>query len=205
MKLVFATLALMSIVLASPSAAASPFKARPVTDTQVQKMLYKFRGSFEAIRGYGEISVAIANASTQDPLFPHVEEGSELTAAILVAVAWWESRFIPSAVGDNGKSFGLFQIQPPSSKINSKMLTVPREAAFVAIDLIRQSIKHCIEKKRDWREALAWYAASSEFGAKHPKIIIQSRRRMETAAALFADVFGLPEERISLMLSQKEE
>lgn len=196
----------MTTALAVPNARASDdFKARPVTETQVLKMLHKFRANNDAIRSFGEIAAAIAKASTEDPLFPHVAEGSEMTAAILVAIAWHESRFQRSAVGDHGRSFGLYQIQPPSAKIDSKMLTVPRSASFVAIDLVRKSIQHCVEKKRNWREALAWYAASSDYGAKHPKIVRQSVVRMETAAAVFADTFGLDDrEQLGKLLSQKD-
>ena len=209
MKLLGSCILLVMLVVSPRTALAEDepqHVARPVTGVQVMKLLYKFRGNDAAIRSYGEISEAIARASTEDPLFPHVAEGSEMTAAILVAVAWHESRFTRDAVGDQGKSFGLYQIQPPSGRVNSKMLTVAREATFIAIGLIRDSIQHCLSKGRDWREALAWYAASSDYGSKHPKIIGQSRTRMMTAAELFTEFFAVErsEERsLGYLLSRK--
>lgn len=180
--------------------------ARAVTGSQVIRMLYKFRANEANIRSYGEISEAIAKAATEDPLFPYVEEGSEMTAAILVSVAWHESMFNRAAVGDHGRSFGLYQIQPPTAKVDSKLLTVARQASFIAIGLIRESIRHCLEQGRDWTEALAWYAASSPYGSKHPKIIKQSEKRMQTAAELFLEFFGARDDdtkTLGYLLSQK--
>jgi len=177
-------------------------RARPETGAQIMKILYKFRASAGAIRSYGEVSEAIAKASTEDPLFPSIAEGSEMTAAILVALAWHESAFVPSVVGDNGRSFGLYQIQPGTAAVKSNLLTLPKTASFIAVDLIRRSVKHCLAKKRDWREGLAWYAASSEYGSAHPKIITQSRIRMEKAAELFLEFFAA-EVPFGRLLSQK--
>jgi hypothetical protein len=156
------------------------------------KMLWIFNAPVTEIRDFGEISEAMAIAATQDPLFPELEEGSRLTAAMLVAVAWHESRFQRSAVGDHGRSFGLYQIQPNTHRIDMKLLTLPRTASLVAIDLMHKSVAWCFKQGRPWREMLAWYAASSDAGARHPKIVQQSVVRMETMAKIYTLVFGKP-------------
>jgi hypothetical protein len=178
--------------------------SRPIPGHKVMALLYKFHASQPAINSYGEISEAIAKASTEDPLFPLVVEGSEMTACILVSLAWHESRFLPTIVGDGGRSFGLYQIQPPTARVDSKLLTLPRDASFVAIDLIRTSIAHTVKAKRDWRHALAWYAASSEEGSRHPVVVSQSHSRMELAAKLFAEFFGAQGKTLDRLLLQKQ-
>jgi hypothetical protein len=193
-RLFCAILLIMSIVLANGSAlAAAPFVAKPVTGSEVMKMLWSFKAPETSQRDFIEISEAIATGSTQDPLFPEIEEGSRLTAAILVALAWHESNFRRSVVGDQGRSFGLYQIQPGVHKVEVKLLTVPRSATLIAIDLIRRSVKWCMANTRPWKHALAFYAASSDAGARHPKIVEQSVVRMETAAKVYLVAFGKPQ------------
>ena len=195
MKKVFAViLMVMSVVLANGQAQAEEHtvKAKPVYGQDVMKMLYTFNAPIAQIRDFGEISEAIALASSHDPIFPYIEEGAQLTAATLVAIAWHESRFQRSAIGDNGRSFGLYQIQPGVHKVDMRLLTLPRTASAVAIDLVRKSAKWCFEHKRPWKEMLAWYAASSDAGAKHPKVIHQSVVRMETMAKVYVAAFGEP-------------
>jgi hypothetical protein len=114
---------------------------------------------------HGEVSEAIAQAANQDPLFPSREDGCFRTAAILVAIAWLGSRFQPTLVGDGGKSFGLYQIQPPSANalgrpITTNMLTNVRDASFVTIDLVRQSMMR--DAARSWEERLSDFCASPE-------------------------------------------
>jgi hypothetical protein len=193
MKFLCAILVFMSIVLQTGSSLAdASFKARVVTGSQVMKMLYTFNAPASEIRDFPEISEAIAIASTHDPILPNIEEGSEITAAMLVALAWHESRFRRSAVGDQGRSFGLYQIQPGVHKVNSNLLTLPRTASAIAIGLMKASVEWCLSHGRPWREALAWYAASSDAGAKHPKIVAQSVERMETMAKVYLVAFGKP-------------
>jgi len=163
-------------------------KAIAITGPLVMKILY-------ALEPYGihhgEVSEAIAQASNQDPLFPSREDGCFRTAAILVAIAWHESRFQPSVVGDNGKSFGLYQIQPPTANalgrpITTNMLTNPRDASFVAVDLVRQSMTHCAS--RPWEERLSWYV-SSRGCPDHPTIVKKSFSRMLLADKIVRDHF----------------
>lgn len=191
-RILCAILIVMSIVLASGSSHAD-FKAKPVTGAEVMKMLWSFKAPEPQQRDFGEISEAIAIGATQDPVFPEIEEGSRLTAAMLVALAWHESNFRRSVVGDQGRSFGLYQIQPGFHKVEVKLLTVPRSATLIAIDLIRRSVQWCMKNNRPWTHALAFYAASSDAGARHPKIVEQSRVRMETAANVYVVAFGKPQ------------
>jgi hypothetical protein len=109
---------------------------------------------------HGEISEAITGAANADPLFPDRFDGCFRTAAILVALAWLTSRFRPNIVGNNGTTFGLYGIRPPASDANGKaittnMLSNPRDASYIAIDLIRESMrKDC---GRTWEERLFGY------------------------------------------------
>jgi hypothetical protein len=137
-------------------------RAVAISGPQVIKILY-------ALDPYnvhhGEVSEAIAQASNQDPLFPEREDGCFRTAAILVAFAWYGSRFQPTLVGNNGKCFGVYQICPPSTDvlgrtITTNMLTNVRDASFVAVDLIRTSMLQ--GAARPWEERLSWLLASQD-------------------------------------------
>jgi hypothetical protein len=133
-----------------------------ITGPLLMKVLY-------AIEPYsphhGEVSEAIAQAANSDPLFPSRQDGCLRTAAILIAIAWYGSRFQPTLVGDNGKSFGLYQIQPPSANalgklVTTNMLTNVRDASLVAIDLIRQSMVE--DGNKSWEERLSWFCSTPE-------------------------------------------
>jgi len=156
---------------------------RVVTAAMVLSLMLKLEPNGPHFNSYGEISEAIALASCNDPLFPNRPDGAERTAAILTALAWHESRFHPNIIGDQGRSFGLWQIQPPTAKIDASLLLLPRNAAFIAIDLIRQSMMHC--RARPWGERLSWYAASASCDPPNPKVIHQSLLRMQTADKLY--------------------
>jgi len=176
-------------------------RAIAITGPLVMKVLY-------AIEPYsvhhGEVSEAIAEASNQDPLFPGREDGCFRTAAILVAIAWLNSRFQPTLVGENGKAFGLYQIQPPTANVLGKgvttnMLTNVRDASFVAIDLIRQSMIECAD--RSWEERLSWFCSSPN-GEDRATLMKRSLSRMLLADKIVRDHFpefaalakpGLPE------------
>lgn len=133
---------------------------------------------------FPEIATAISTASNHDPLFPHRKEGCAATAAVLVAIAWHESNFRPNAVGDNGESLGLYQIQPPTAKIDGKLLLIPRNASYVAIDLVRTSFRQC--KDKPWEERLSWYISSGYGCHRSEKIRELSRVRMQTATKALA-------------------
>lgn len=167
-----------------------PFLARPVSQIVIMAMLNKLEPFSSHGGSYGEISQAIERAVNQDPIFPHHEAGSEATASILVALAWYESKFHKSVIGDQGQSFGLFQIQPPTANVPGKLLLLPANATFIAIDLIRTSFRQC--EGRPWVERLSWYIASNNFvckGAPHPIIAKKSMDRLMLAQQLFAQFF----------------
>lgn len=87
----------------------------------------------------GEIGEAIGRAASEDPLWPQWKNGCAKTAAFLLSWAKAASDFQPNLISASGKAFGLFQIEPPSGiQIDARMLLLPREAAFIAIDLLRQ-------------------------------------------------------------------
>ncbi len=141
-------------------------RALAISGSALMKVLY-------AIEPYsphhGEVSEAIAMAANQDPLWPSREDGCFRTAAILVALAWYGSRFQPSLVGENGKAFGLFQVRPPPVDANGKvvttnMLTNPRDASLVTIDLVRQSMFKA--QGRSWEEQLSAFMLDN--GAANP-------------------------------------
>jgi hypothetical protein len=134
---------------------------------------------------YGEISEAIAQASNDDPLFSG-EHGAYKTAALLVAIAWYESRFHPNIVhkeADGSTSFGLYQIQAPTAKVPGNLLLLPRTASYVAIDLLRQSFRQCASAPED--ERLAWYASSGNGCPRNPLVREQSKRRVGLARRLY--------------------
>lgn len=138
---------------------------------------------------YGEISRAIAETANADPLYVDREDGSARGASILVAIAWYESRFSSSAVGDGGKSLGLFQIMPAVWKLDANSLLLPRSAAPIAMALVKRSFREC--RDRPWGQRLAWYAASATCAKDkvHPKILGQSLERMHLADKLFRRFF----------------
>ncbi len=162
------------------------FLAKLVTEAVVIAMLYNLEPYGSHVPAYGEIAAAMTKASNEDPLFPEHEAGSEATASILVALAYQESRFHPNVIGDGGKSFGLYQIQPPTAKVDGSLLLVPMNASFIAIDLIRSSFRHC--EARPWPERLSWYIASNGCPT-HPVIVKKSMERLILAQELFRKHF----------------
>lgn len=176
------------------------FLARAVTEAAIMTMLYALEPYGSHVPSYGETAAAIQHASNDDPLFPEHEAGSEATATILIALAYHETHFHPNLIGDHGKSFGLFQIQPPTAKIDGSLLLVPRNATFIAVDLIRQSFQHCAA--RPWIERLSWYVASNGC-PDHPVIVKKSMERLVLAQELFRKYF--PKSHLPLALAPKGE
>lgn len=127
-----------------------------VAPNWVLSVMNKLQPSAPWIMSYGETAEAIAQAANADPLFNEAD-GPKRTAAVLIALAFHESHFQPNVIGDSGHSFGLFQIQPPTARVDASLLLLPRNAAFIAIDLIRQSFKVC--ERESFEHKLAWYAA----------------------------------------------
>ena len=98
---------------------------------------------------YAETAQAIADVAEESPLFDGAT-GRAKTAALLVSLARFESNFQPGAVGDHGKSRGLFQVQGHGT------LDEPHDAARAAVAELRASLRVC--RKRPLEERLAFYA-----------------------------------------------
>lgn len=97
-------------------------------------------------------------------------------AAVLVAIGYHESRFDPAAVGDRGRSLGLFQV----STAWGAPSTIS-EQARLARTLVARSFAICRERPRG--EALGWYCAGG-VGCGRPA---SSHVRMKLAASLLGN------------------
>ena len=124
---------------------------------------------------YEETARAIATVVEEEPAFFKGPDGRHRTAALLVSLAWAESRFDPKAVGDHGRSMGLYQIfhaNLPTKEGFAKadILGNPLNATRVAHRMIRESMNVCAS--RPVEDRLAWYASgdgSCHFGAAASK------------------------------------
>lgn len=124
---------------------------------------------------YPATAQAIADVVTaEEPLFAG-SDGRERTAAVLVSLAWFESTFKPGAVGDHGRSHGLYQVQGKGE------LTDPVEATRAALAMVRASFRVC--RARPVNEWLGWYAGG---GPDCTRGLRESRHRMARALWIFA-------------------
>lgn len=145
---------------------------------------------------YGRTAEAIARVSEASPVFAG-EDGPARTAAMLVALAWFESSFRPDAAGDcdrkqpNGmcapggrpRSFCLFQI----GESNFAALGVTREqvqtdvdvCADAAIRMVRISFQVC--RARPLEDRLGHYAS----GGSSCDGVAASRNRIRKGMWLF--------------------
>ena len=121
---------------------------------------------------YETTAAAIASAATEAPLFAG-KDGPARTAALLVATGWHESRFRPDAVGDSGRSHGIFQAsRVPIADVNAQ--------ARGALAMMRDSFHACGGRKtEDW---LAVYTSGS---CTNVGGLIASRHRVGLAMRLF--------------------
>jgi hypothetical protein len=105
-------------------------------------------------RSYRETAAAIAAVvESSAPLFEAANGESEAdaqkkTAALLVAIAWAESRFNAQAIGDSGKSVGLYQlfetnVPTPEGFQRTDILGHPDNATRVAYRMLRYSLEFC--------------------------------------------------------------
>lgn len=167
----------------------APFRAIPISSSLLMEVLYKI-DPFN--RNHSEISSAIADAANQDPLFPHREDGCLRTACILLAIAFSSSRLSTNLIGNNGSTFGLYQIHPPKTDVNGKVITVnllnsARDASLIAIDLIRTSMLRC--KDKPWAERLSVFALNGDESANEITIF-QSMERMALADRFLSENSG---------------
>lgn len=169
---------------------------RPVSPTAILKIVYAVaRGP--GWREYPLIARGIADASTNDPLFPRELSGSEATAALLVAYAWDASRLLP--YGRSGDHVGIYRIRPPSwPATRGSLLMDPRQASLVAVDLLRQSLERCRAMPTDHR--LAWILdlghrvgiPPAAMTRADPIVLGRSERIMKHAITIFDRHFGGP-------------
>jgi membrane-bound lytic murein transglycosylase MltF len=126
---------------------------------------------------YLETAQAIADVSERDSLFKG-DDGPRRTAALLVSLAWFESRYDQEAIGDHGRSCGIHQVQPRTSqRYTCEELQDPAVSAKEAIRLIRISMRICHSLAPE--ERLSWYTSGScNRGAR------ESRNRLNLAARL---------------------
>jgi hypothetical protein len=135
---------------------------------------------------YEETARAIAAVVAEnEPLFVG-SEGRERTAALLVALGWTESRYNPSAVGDQGRSVGLYQLFEPNMPTREgfrqgDILAHPLNATRVAYRMIRASFDACAHYPAAHR--LAGYTGGS---CTSEKAVDQSIFRLHLAAKILA-------------------
>jgi len=174
----------MSTALDFPAEPPRPILSEGISGSAVIAMLYHLSPNSPYVPQYGEISEAIARASTEDPLFPHRPDGAEWTAAILVALAFHESNCSPNLVGGCGAYFGLWQIAPPTPQLNAGLLLIPRTASYIAIDLIRKSFTAA--RGKGIEHGLSWFVSMGKDGkdANAMKTLQRSMARMMTAQGL---------------------
>lgn len=149
-----------------------------------------FRTTFEATAN------AVANAAERSPL-PSLD--ARRTASVLVALAWFESRFQIDAKGDCSRvtklgtcaeggvptSFGLFQINVTNhdalAVTASGLLSSPETSADAALRMMCRSFHVC--RARPLEERLAWYAGGGN-GCPEGGPTRKSRHRMALAVRL---------------------
>lgn len=124
---------------------------------------------------YEETAKAIVDGAKQVPLFDG-PMAVERTIALDASLAWFESRFNPNAIGDHGKSRGLYQVQyiGPDEGVTAQTVRANR--------MMLQSFKIC--SKRPLEERLAWYASGGN-GCDREGGIRASKHRMLKAFWLF--------------------
>ncbi len=125
-------------------------------------------------RDHTELGGAIARVvDSNKPLFEK-DADHRRTAALLVAVAFRESTFKPSVVGDNGNSFCAFQIHRSAGGTPALLEDVDA-CVRSGLTLLRMSLRVCPT------HPVAWYA-SGPTGCSNDRAQRISRDRMNLAA-----------------------
>ncbi len=121
---------------------------------------------------------AIARVSESEPLFD--ERGEERTAALLVAVAWYESRLKPNAKSKNGQWYCLYQVDKRHLPDPQKALDDPEVCTRAAIKIIKGSLQTCASHPLE--ERLAFFMSGT-----CDKGLPDSRYRMFLAGKLLRE------------------
>jgi hypothetical protein len=127
---------------------------------------------------YEKSAEAIARVAESDPLW--ADRGEERTAALLVAVAWYESRLKPTAKSKDGQFVCLFQVDKRHLADPQKALDDPEVCARAAIKILRSSLDKCA--KRPLEDRLAQFMSGS-----CDKGIVDSRYRMFLAGKILKE------------------
>lgn len=106
---------------------------------------------------YEKTAEAIARVSESEPLFAVDDRGEERTATLLVALAWYESRFKPSAKSKNGRWYCLYQVDKSYFAEPEKALSDQEMCTRTAVKLLRKSLELC--KGRAPEDRLAQYTS----------------------------------------------
>jgi Transglycosylase SLT domain len=127
---------------------------------------------------YGKTAEAIARVAETEPLFD--DHGEERTAALLVAVAWYESRLKPNAKSANGQWYCLYQVDKRWLPDPEKALTDPEVCTRAAVKILRTSLEKCSSRPKDERLAMFMSGACD-------KGLADSRYRMFLASKLLKE------------------
>lgn len=132
---------------------------------------------------YPSTAEAMAESANMSPLFEG-NDGPAKTAAVMIAVSWYESAFNPKAIGDGGHSFCLGQINDSNFRhlqlTKTLILSDVRVCVKAMSDVMRESFRVC--KGRGFEELLGHYAVGGNGCPASEK----GRGRMRKAQWLFA-------------------
>lgn len=125
---------------------------------------------------YDRTAEAIAKVAEAEPLF---DGDAARTAALLVAVAWYESRLKPNAVSANGKWVCLYQVDKHHLEDPKKALDDPEVCTRAAMKQLRTSLATCAKNPEG--ERLAFFMSG-----RCDKGLPESRYRMFLMKQLLA-------------------
>jgi len=149
----------------------------------ILKLMHLLLARAPWIDSYPSTAVAIDKVAHESPLYEG-EDGVEQTAAELVALTFYESRFNIRAVNKEQNSFGLTQIHSSNLKslgLTKEQLLDAETNLRAAIRLMR--ISHRLCKHRPKLDGLANYASGGGT-CSVPEGLRASRRRMKLASDL---------------------
>lgn len=149
----------------------------------ILKLMHLLLARTPWIDTYPQTAEAIDKVAHESPLYDG-EDGVEQTAAELVALTYFESRFNIRAINKEQDSFGLTQIHSSNMKslgLTKEQLLDAETNLRAAISLMRVSHRLC--KNHPKEEGLANYASGGGT-CNVPAGIKASRRRMKLALDL---------------------
>jgi hypothetical protein len=118
---------------------------------------------------------AIARVSESDPLFE--ERGEERTAALLVAIAWYESRLKHNAKSANGQWLCLYQVDRRHLPDPQKALDDPEVCTRAAIKIIKSSLQRCSRRPAEERLA-SFMSGTCEHGLPDSRYRVHLANRL---------------------------